>query len=271
MLAPRHLRVRAPRALPDRPPRHLRSTRPRHLRGGHAPAAARRWLLVLALTVPLAAGSGLADRSAGASTVSPGTTAAVYALSQLGKAYAWGGTGPSSFDCSGLTMMAYRSAGVALPRVSRQQYGAGRHVRLADLTTGDLVFYAAKAGDPTTIYHVGLYLGGGRMVEAAHRGVPVRIASIWRPGLLPLATRPAGGASLPSVRLGSRGAAVTAVQLRLVANGYCLAVDGDFGWLTWRAVRAFQVRHRLLLDGVVGPQTWAALVASGRQQSPSRC
>jgi hypothetical protein len=241
------------------------------LLAGRRPALAGRWLLLLALTLPLLAGAGLAGRPARASGASPGVTAAAFALGQLGKPYRWGAAGPAGYDCSGLTMTAYRASGVALPHVSRQQYGVGRHVRLTDLAAGDLVFYATRTADPRTIHHVGLYLGGGRMVEAAHSGVPVRIASIWRAGLLPLATRPAGGAAGVAARLGSRGPAVVAVQLRLVANGHCLAVDGDFGWRTWRAVRAFQLSRRLSTDGVVGPLTWSALLAAGRVQSPPRC
>jgi hypothetical protein len=277
MPAPRHLRGHAGRHL--RRPRHLRGPGGRHLRAGGPPAGwagrlgpalARRWLLVAALAVPLATGVGLAGRPAGASGASPGLSAVAFALGQVGKPYRWGATGPSSYDCSGLTSAAYRVAGVSLPRVSRRQYGAGRHVRLADLAAGDLVFYANKPGDPATIHHVGLYLGGGRMVEAPHTGVPVRIASIWRSGLLALATRPSGAASV-AARLGARGPAVAAVQLRLLANGHCLQVDGDFGWRTWRAVRAFQVSQRLSVDGIVGPATWSALLAAGRLQSPPRC
>src|SRR5829696_3263737 len=85
------------------------------------------------------------------------------------------------------------AAGVHLPRVSRQQYGAGKLVSLKHLRAGDLLFYAKNTADRRSIYHVGMYLGAGRMVEAPNRRAPVRIASIWRPGLLSRATRPASG------------------------------------------------------------------------------
>jgi cell wall-associated NlpC family hydrolase len=77
-------------------------------------------------------------------------------------------------------MAAYRSAGVWLPRVSRAQWHAGARVGLGELAPGDLVFYAHNVGSPSTIHHVGMYIGGGAMVEAPYSGASVRIASIGR-------------------------------------------------------------------------------------------
>jgi peptidoglycan DL-endopeptidase CwlO len=105
-----------------------------------------------------------------------------WALAQLGDPYRWGASGPGTFDCSGLTSAAYRAAGVAIPRVSRAQWGAGLHVELANLLPGDLVFYADNPADPATIHHVGMYIGNGLMVHAPHTGDVVRVASIWREG-----------------------------------------------------------------------------------------
>jgi len=105
-----------------------------------------------------------------------------WALAQLGDPYRWGATGPNTFDCSGLTSSAYLAAGVAIPRVSRAQWGAGPHVEVANLLPGDLVFYADNPRDPATIHHVGMYIGNGLMVHAPHTGDVVRIASIWRSG-----------------------------------------------------------------------------------------
>ena len=105
-----------------------------------------------------------------------------WALAQLGDPYRWGATGPSWFDCSGLTSSAYRAAGVGIPRVSRAQWGAGPHVEVANLLPGDLVFYADDPGDPGTIHHVGMYIGNGLMVHAPHTGAVVQVASIWREG-----------------------------------------------------------------------------------------
>jgi cell wall-associated NlpC family hydrolase len=103
-----------------------------------------------------------------------------WALAQLGDPYRWGAGGPDTFDCSGLTSSAYRAAGVAIPRVSRAQWGAGPHVAVANLLPGDLVFYADNPADPATIHHVGIYIGNGLMVHAPHTGDVVRVASIWR-------------------------------------------------------------------------------------------
>jgi hypothetical protein len=252
--------------MPAPPPRHLRA-RPRRL------AVPLRWLLLAALLVPLVTGvAGVGEPTAEAAPGSPAAVAVRFALAQLGKPYEWGADGPGSYDCSGLVQTAYRAAGVRLPRVSRQQYGAGRLVSLKELRAGDLLFYATDTGDPQTIYHVGMYLGAGRMVEAPNRRAPVRIASIWRPGLLGRATRPAAGLhGLLPVELGERSNAVAALQLRLAANQLCVAVDGEFGPNTRRALVAFQRAHGLTPDGVVGRSTWGALVTYGRQRSPANC
>jgi cell wall-associated NlpC family hydrolase len=94
------------------------------------------------------------------------------ARGQLGKPYAWGGTGPSAYDCSGLTQAAWQAAGVSLPRTTYAQIGAGRRIRRDRLAPGDLVFFYPG------VTHVGLYVGGGRMIHAPHPGAPVRLAPI---------------------------------------------------------------------------------------------
>ncbi len=115
-----------------------------------------------------------------------------FARAQLGKPYQWGATGPDSYDCSGLTMSAYASAGVSIPRTSRAQWTIGTHIgSVADLVPGDLVFYA-DGTSASTIHHVGLYVGDGLMIEAPFTGASVRIASINRPDYFG-ATRPTGG------------------------------------------------------------------------------
>ena len=253
--------------MPAPPPRHLRPRPPRGL------ALPLRWLVLAALLVPLATGlAGVGRQEAGAAPGSPAAVAVRFALAQLGKPYQWGADGPGSYDCSGLVQTAYRAAGVHLPRVSRQQYGAGTLVPLTALRAGDLLFYATDTSNRETIYHVGMYLGAGRLVEAPNRLAPVRIASIWRPGLLGRATRPAAGLrGILPVELGERSNAVAAVQQRLAANRLCVAVDGEFGPHTRRALVAFQRAHGLTPDGVVGRSTWGALVTYGRQRSPARC
>jgi cell wall-associated NlpC family hydrolase len=113
----------------------------------------------------------------------PAARAAVrWALAQLGDPYRWGAEGPNAFDCSGLTSSAYWAAGVAIPRVSVAQWGAGPHPDVPSLLPGDLVFYGDDPRNPATIHHVGLYIGNGLMVHAPHTGAVVQIASIWRVG-----------------------------------------------------------------------------------------
>ena len=100
-----------------------------------------------------------------------------YAEQQLGKPYLFGGTGPDAFDCSGLVMMAYRSAGVNLARTSQQQWATEVRIPAAQAQPGDLVFFAGADGTPTSPGHVGLVIGGGKMIEAFATGFPVRVAS----------------------------------------------------------------------------------------------
>jgi cell wall-associated NlpC family hydrolase len=92
-----------------------------------------------------------------------------YAYAQLGDPYEWGAAGPNSFDCSGLTMMAWKQAGVSLPHSSRQQFSAGSRVSRSQLQPGDLVFYYSP------ISHVGIYIGNGKMIHAPHPGDVVKI------------------------------------------------------------------------------------------------
>ncbi|HJR44830.1 MAG TPA: NlpC/P60 family protein [Actinomycetota bacterium] len=96
------------------------------------------------------------------------------ALSQVGKPYQWGGSGPDSYDCSGLTMWAWAHGGVSLPHNSGQQYASTRRVAQSDWEPGDLLFF----GNP--IHHVGMYIGNGQMVEAPYTGSHVRVTSTSR-------------------------------------------------------------------------------------------
>jgi cell wall-associated NlpC family hydrolase len=104
-----------------------------------------------------------------------GNVAAVlaYAYAQLGKPYRWGGAGPGSFDCSGLAMRAWAAGGVSLGHSTVSQQESGRRVSLSDLEPGDLVFWGSPA------YHVGIYVGGGRILDAPHTGTVVQIQAIW--------------------------------------------------------------------------------------------
>jgi cell wall-associated NlpC family hydrolase len=89
-------------------------------------------------------------------------------------------------------MRAFQSAGINLPRVSRQQFYSGGHVPVAQAQAGDLLFYATDRSDPATIHHVVLYMGDGKMVEAPYSGEQVRVRPVpWDYAeLVPLATRP---------------------------------------------------------------------------------
>jgi cell wall-associated NlpC family hydrolase len=98
---------------------------------------------------------------------SKGAKALAYAKAQLGEPYARSGAGPSSWDCSGLTMMAWGSVGVNLPHSSRQQYGRGQSVAKSDLRPGDLVFFYSD------IHHVALYAGNGQVIHAPRPGKSV--------------------------------------------------------------------------------------------------
>lgn len=123
------------------------------------------------------------------------------ALSQRGVPYSWGGGNASGksygiccspggksgaaikgFDCSGLTLYAYAKAGIRLPRVAAAQAGVGQRIpaRLGTnaLKPGDLVFYATAPGRDATIYHVGIYVGGGQMVNAPRPGTVVRLDAV---------------------------------------------------------------------------------------------
>ena len=152
--------------------------------------ALRRRALLRRLAVARAARAAAWVGGAGAPSGAAGRAVA-FARSQLGKPYVWGAAGPSAYDCSGLVMAAYRRAGVWLPRVSREQWNAGPHVGLGGLAPGDLVFFAYNVGSPSTIHHVGMYVGGGAMVEAPYSGARVRIASIGRRDYIG-AVRPTG-------------------------------------------------------------------------------
>ncbi|WP_372729028.1 NlpC/P60 family protein [Nocardioides sp.] len=96
-----------------------------------------------------------------------------YAMAQVGKSYVYGAAGPNSFDCSGLTMMAWAQAGVSLPHSSGAQYSSGPRIAASDLRPGDLVFYYSP------ISHVGMYIGNGMIVDAANPRSGVRVTGLY--------------------------------------------------------------------------------------------
>ena len=103
-------------------------------------------------------------------------TAIAFARAQLGEPYVWGGAGPSSWDCSGLTMRAWQAAGVNLPHYAGAQYAQTTPVPMSKIRRGDLLYWSN--GGPGSIYHEALYLGGGQMIQAPRPGRSVEIVSL---------------------------------------------------------------------------------------------
>jgi cell wall-associated NlpC family hydrolase len=105
-----------------------------------------------------------------------------FAQKRLGTPYLWGGDGTAAdggrFDCSGLTKAAYESVGVTLPRVANDQYNAGPHPKRNELLPGDLVFFSTDLTDSRAIHHVGIYVGGGYMIDAPRTGAVIRFDPI---------------------------------------------------------------------------------------------
>lgn len=162
-----------------------------------AAAAAAERARQRARATPAPTGTGVVGgngaRPAPAPTWSPpltggstsGTTAGAaraieFARAQIGKPYQWAADGPDTFDCSGLTMRAWQAGGVSLPHWSVAQFAQSKKVALSDARPGDLVFFGSDPTDAGSIYHVGLYIGDGQMIEAPFTGSFVRIASINR-------------------------------------------------------------------------------------------
>ena len=140
---------------------------------------------VLAQAARYAAGGAQAISAAGSAVCQqaalgplPAGTAGkilAYAEAQLGKSYQYGATGPDAFDCSGLAMIAYRAAGITIPRTSQAQWAFGRQVSASQVQPGDLVFFAGADGTPATPGHVGIVLDPARhtMINAYTTAFPV--------------------------------------------------------------------------------------------------
>ena len=135
----------------------------------------RAVLVIVALAL-----AGCASTPNRAPTASSGSTkpsadradqAAGYALTMVGKPYRYGGSSPSGFDCSGLVLYSYKSAGVALPHSTDKQRSASRPVKVAELRRGDLLFFNQEG---KKFGHVGIYVGNGKFVHAPSSGGSVR-------------------------------------------------------------------------------------------------
>ena len=191
----------------------------------YKPAASGDW-------ASAAAAAGLnstsATSSGGASVTASESAVITEAQKYIGVPYLWGGTDPAKgLDCSGFTQVVYGNLGVDLPRTSSQQATAGRPVAsLAEARPGDLVFFdhsSARAG----IDHVGIYVGGGKMIAAPQPGEAVKVQDVGNPTLIrrvlpPQATSPVatGGAALagvPYADLFSRAASRHGVDASVLA------------------------------------------------------
>ena len=125
-------------------------------------------------------GGGTSSGSGSCPVSDPGGAAGAavnFACAQVGKPYVWGGAGPDSYDCSGLTSAAWAAAGISLPHSSQMQYSATARVSRDAAQPGDLLFH----GSP--IHHVAMYIGNGKMVEAPHSGALVRVVPADRSDL----------------------------------------------------------------------------------------
>jgi len=199
------------------------------------------------------------DKRAGTSTNPVALQAMAFAKSQIGQPYVWGGTGPKGYDCSGLQMTSYRHAGLTIPRTAAEQYaGAGRRIPLNEAKQGDLLFYASDVSQPSTVYHVAMYVGDGDLLDAPQTGEKVKITPIWSTDLLPVVVRPVAELALPA-KVGDSGWTVSQLQLDLNRHGAGLAVDGGFGPETEAAVKSWQQAHKLSVSGIVGVTTWLSL------------
>ncbi len=104
--------------------------------------------------------------------------AIAFARSQIGDPYVWGAAGPNAWDCSGLTMGAWRAGGISLPHYSVAQYSGSTPISLSSLRPGDLVFWGSSSS-PSSIYHVALYAGNGMIIQAPRTGRDVEEVSMY--------------------------------------------------------------------------------------------
>ena len=128
-----------------------------------------------------------AAQAAAAPASGKGAVAVAEARKQLGKPYVYGGSGPNSFDCSGLTAWAWKAAGVSLSHSAYTQWFETTRVPTNAVQPGDLLFFGKNGVE--SIHHNAIYIGNGDMIEASQTGTPVRIRG-WRGGDLVGAGRP---------------------------------------------------------------------------------
>ncbi|MFG2886780.1 C40 family peptidase [Streptomyces sp. NPDC048297] len=133
-----------------------------------------------ALTLAAVGGSiAVPGLAADASAATMATKALQVAASKKGSPYRYGATGPYRFDCSGLTLYSFKKAGKTLPRTAAQQYNKTRHISSGSRRAGDLVFFHSGS----SVYHVGIYAGHGKIWHAPKTGDVVKLEKIWTKGV----------------------------------------------------------------------------------------
>ncbi|MFG3281134.1 C40 family peptidase [Streptomyces sp. NPDC048111] len=142
----------------------------------HVPSLAARLGTVCALTLAVTGATSLAPGGPlEANAAAVAARALHVAASKKGSPYQYGASGPSRFDCSGLTLYSFKEAGRRLPRSAQQQYNSSRHVSASTRKAGDLVFFHSG----TRVYHVGIYAGKDRIWHSPKTGTVVRLERIW--------------------------------------------------------------------------------------------
>ncbi|MFF8289209.1 C40 family peptidase [Streptomyces sp. NPDC016309] len=143
----------------------------------HVPSLLSRAGAVSALALAAVGGPALVPGGVSEAQAAPAhaTKALNIAASKKGAPYAYGATGPSRFDCSGLTLYSYKKAGKSLPRTAQQQYNKTRHISASSRVKGDLVFFHRGS----SVYHVGIYAGNNKIWHSPKSGSVVKLDKIW--------------------------------------------------------------------------------------------
>ncbi|MET9478571.1 C40 family peptidase [Streptomyces sp. NPDC002917] len=142
----------------------------------HVPSLLTRAGTATVLTLAAVGGSVITPGAvAEAQAAAHSAKALNIAASKKGSPYRYGATGPHRFDCSGLTMYAFKKVGKKLPRTAQQQYNKTRHISASQRRRGDLVFFHWGR----SVYHVGIYAGKGRIWHSPKSGAVVRLEKIW--------------------------------------------------------------------------------------------
>lgn len=175
------------------------------------------------------------------------------ASSEIGKPYVYGDEGPNTFDCSGLSQYAYGYVGIKLPRTARQQQAAT--TRVTNPLPGDLVFYGSPA------YHVGIYLGGGKMINAPDVNQRVRIDNVGKPTNYGRVSGLGAAAAVPISLVTGAGSVVGDTAAAMLGGAQHIALEAAFlglglalvGVGLWRASKGARGRLKSTVsDGTTG-------------------